>query len=291
MKAQATRRLPCAPAGNQQRLESCLAGFASGIAFSGAGLRIFSGSDPDALLACVLREIDETILPRRIRIETRSGLVAHLQVSARRLVHLDIDGEPGAAGIAAATADETARWFIVRLLAFLSGTDELALRTSRMAWDRNPAEPGCLARHMARVASVDLDRGMGDRGMGDRAMRDRAMRDRAASGFFEAIARLSVAWLNVDPNGRVIDCDGPGDQTAWLVEFSRENLAQLEYHLTQTSGAPGTPGCLMLDNHAADGVWLVCSQAGDARFLALVPQQGVARIQPLWQRFFGTSGR
>lgn len=253
------------------RLASQLARLGAAIPRANSGLRRLSAPDTRGLLANLLREVDETILPRRMAVETGGRVVAHLNVAARRVLQLDLPGRQVSA------PDQITAMFTGQLLAALTGTTktgatELTLRITRLTPDPNAANMGCPAHKLALAASLEIDP---------------VQQQDAAREFFAAIGDYSIAWLMFDPAGVPMDGYGSERQIARLSEMSQDNLGDFDWQLERTIQHPGAPGCILLNYSADAGFCLFYGRSDAGGFMAVLPSQAAPKIQPLWRQHFG----
>ena len=115
---------------------------------------------PEALLALIVSEIDETILPREIGFTAQNGASFHLAVANRRLQAL-VSGAPAAEGLDAllgvAIADaEDATLGQLRsvLLDLLSAGETWAISSRRQSGDGFPSDIGVPSGPLARAWQV-----------------------------------------------------------------------------------------------------------------------------------------
>lgn len=256
----------------EDRLESQLARLGAAIPRSNSGQRWLSAPDTRGLLANLLREVDETLLPRRMVIEIHGRAVAYLNVSARRVLHLGLPGGPSSAGNGSHSPDQIASKFINQLKGVLGATTVLTLRITHLTPDPNAANMGCSARSLARAASLRIDP---------------VKQEVAARSFFEAVGRYSIACLALDSAGVPIAADGSDTQIARLSEMSRDDLDDFDWQLEQTITRPGAPGCIILNYSADAGFCLIYGRSKAGGFMAFLPAQAVPKIQPLWRQHFG----
>ena len=264
--ARVSAYLPDMDEGRTDRLESQLIKLGNSMSRANSGVRRLSAQDARGLLASLLREVDETILPRRIDVETDGRMVAHLHVAARRVLLLNLPGgqvtEP----------NQIAAMFTNQLQAALTGATEMTLRITRLAPDPNAATAGCSARRLAIAASLEIDP---------------IKQQDAARAFFESIRLYSIAWLMLDPAGIPIAADGSETQVARLTEMAQQDLGDLDWQLEQTIPHPGAPGCVLLNYSADAGFCMLYGRSEPGGFMAVLPAQAVPKIQPLWRQHFG----
>lgn len=258
--------------GHEDRLEGQLVRLGAPIPRSNSGQRCLSAPDARALLANLLREVDETILPRRMVIEIGGRAVADLHVAACRLLHLDLPDGPSSGQNGSKAPDQVALIFIRQLQGVLGDATALTLRITRLTPEPNAANTGCSARGLARAASLKIDP---------------VKQEDAARGFFEAVGTYSIAGLTLDPAGVPVDGDGSDAQIARLSEMACDDLDDFDWQLEQTIPRPGAPGCILLNYSAEAGFCLIYGRSKAGGFLGFLPAQAVAKIQPLWRQHFG----
>lgn len=143
------------------RLEDKLAKLRQSERIAGEGRRL-RGASPEALLAAVLTEIDETILPRRLSFSVENGETVHLAVANRRLQALV---SPAPASAANVTVDLTDRPLpdaddpgvaAVKevLLAVFASAAPVAIQSSRPSGSGFASDIGVPSNILARVWSV-----------------------------------------------------------------------------------------------------------------------------------------
>lgn len=253
------------------RLASQLTRLGAAIPRANSGLRRLSAPDTRGLLANLLREVDETILPRRMAVETDGRVVAHLNVAARRVLQLDLPGRQVSA------PDQITAMFTGQLQAALTGTTktdatELTLRITRLTPDPNAANTGCSARKLAIAASLQIDP---------------VQQQDSAQAFFAAMGDFAIAWLMLDPAGTPIAADGSDIQIARLTEMAQDEIDDFDWRLEQTIPHPGAPGCILLNYSADLGFCLLYGRSDAGGFMAVLPAKSVPKIQPLWRQHFG----
>lgn len=138
MTSLAPAYVPSMAKGREDRLESQLVKLGASMPRANSGLRLLSAPDVPGLLANLLREVDETILPRRMDVETGGRVVAQLHVAARRLLHLNLPGGQFS------TPENIAAMFTNQLQTALTGATELTLRITRLSQIRIPPIWGAL---------------------------------------------------------------------------------------------------------------------------------------------------
>lgn len=225
-------------------------------------------SDPDDMLAPVLQEIDETVLPRELRFRNDRGEEVALIVSARRVLRI---GEVRPAALAAKFADlaghplsEDAKpqleAFRGLLETFLQGSEELSVTATRPSSDASTSDIGCGAETLARLWSKDAPGAAQDPGQ----------------DLMAALCDTSGAYI-VWTAGAITDSKGPASAIPLL-----QSLARTEGIAGPASPEDG-PVCTVLPASDDHGTAVVQLRDGEVRALFLLPGFGAGRIARIWQ--------
>lgn len=225
-------------------------------------------SDGESLLVMLLREIDETVLPRRIVLASDTGEVARMAVSNRRLTALWIEGEANPAGSEPTDPASAARHYAHRLQTLLDRRKQLVLRVDRGTPPENPDGLSCSARSLAACIGLSLVPATGGSG---------EMRDflRAAEGF-------TLAWLYVGGKSGEDRHRGPETLVAGLRAFR-----VLDQKAAMASIRATRPRCLILP--LPDGRALLRATAGTEQVLSLLPGDATPAAMVAWKKVFGTA--
>ncbi|MCB1395653.1 MAG: hypothetical protein KDJ98_06675 [Rhodobacteraceae bacterium] len=224
--------------------------------------------DGESLLVMLLREIDETVLPRRIVLLSQAGEVAQLAAANRRLTALRTGGRLASPqGADAGDPAAAARFYAMRLQALLDRPGRMAMRVDRKPIAADPDTVSCSARSLA--ASIGLALGP-SAGSGE------------ARDFLRAIEAMTLAWLYVGGKAGEERHRGPGDLVAGLQAFR----GQARKAATASIRAV-RPDCLVLP--IPDGRALLRATAGDEQVLAVLPPDAVNPVMTTWQKVFATA--
>src|SRR5690606_8925710 len=123
------------------------------------GREIASGGDAEARLAALLTEIDETMLPRRLRFQTDIGATLSADGYGRRLLSLPPPAPQGlSAGHTALVGqplhtlpEDSLSDLRALLLAFLAPASRLSVAHAPLPQPRDPAALGVAAETLARL--------------------------------------------------------------------------------------------------------------------------------------------
>lgn len=208
-----------APLSDFARLEDKLAKLRQRERIAGEGRRL-RGATPEALLAGVVTEIDETILPRRLSFSVEDGVTVHLAVANRRLQAM-VSPAPGLTGIdVAAVADQpladaedtNARAVKDVLLAAFADAKPVSIQSARPAAEVFASDIGIPSNILARAWGVS--------DTPDEAPSAGAL----VSGFLSELKDDAVAWLRIegedvtDQGGDPEYLDALGEQAAVFLD-------------------------------------------------------------------------
>ena len=243
-------------------LDRALSAFLAAKVPFGSGSRVISSADDDGVLALLLREIDETLLPRRLLFEVETGDVLELDVADRHVLFVaatqgawtkDLPARIGGTALADATGDDVTR-LGAALVGFTTGRRSLLVRSE---WGIASGKAGAVgisvqtlketlagppvAAGTARVAPViDL--------------------------FMGRIGSISIATLLVE-QGSVVHSSGGLAQLRALQEIlgEIENAEKgldtgPDQMISLSSGYPGGP-C------SAQDAAILCASSGDRQLL------------------------
>lgn len=177
------------------RLRESLAKLAAPGESVGGGMRRMRGGTPDALIAAVLCEIDETILARALRFETDDGRALTIEAYNRRLIRLVPPAPAGTsadlarlfdAPMTSATGDASSRCHEF-LLRFFKSVQALTVATAAPEKKLDATQLGPLAIHLAEAWNLSGP-GLGAPG-------------HAIERFARTLDELANAWIWIDEGG------------------------------------------------------------------------------------------
>ncbi|MEX0285264.1 MAG: hypothetical protein AB3N23_11695 [Paracoccaceae bacterium] len=122
-------------------------------------MNAFAGVTPEAEgngLVQVLRQIDETILPRALTVTADTGHSLRLLVSNRRLMRVETVGSNAVAADAPSDPDEAAAQFSEALSAVLSDAQSVRVSATRYSTDAIFWDVGCGAGRIAALLGLML---------------------------------------------------------------------------------------------------------------------------------------
>lgn len=241
--------------------------------------KLKGGSDPaeptvfegvDGMLAALLAEIDETVLPREMVLTNEKGEEARLLVAGRRLLRVGGPGESLEAGPAAPddagserdAADALAAAFHGTLRGFLDRAEEISVTARRPAYRVDPREFGCSVEMLSRPGDAAAPAGAPGN-------------DPIGAGLAAALAGLRLSGDRI--TGTVAD-PALSDRLRGFAETALGELAR------DTGLAAGETACTILRAAAPGRPLLVHIVRGDEAALLLAPEGALADLLALCRR-------
>lgn len=262
-----------------ERIKARLASLAAPPTQPPQARRLLSPPGRAGLLGAVLREIDETVLPRQIRFVTDRGSFFVLELANRRLFRLrEMGGStlPGGRGGPVdqplSETDRPALEALGELLrAALAGAERLWVAESTPADDLDLAALGCASEALARLWQLDLEP---RRGAIDSDLLDR---------FVAECAALSRGAIVIDTAG-VAQKHGDADTLARLDALASRRQAELRGRLDRCFPGSRHPAYLTtVDDGAGPEALFFGAGAGAQMFLS-APAAHRRQIMDIWKR-------
>lgn len=220
--------------------------------------------DRHAMLSAVIREIDETLLPRQIRVEADTGATALLTVSSRRLVWLETSA-PDPAPLPDHDPNAAATWFIDRLETTFRNSRKIAFRIS----DRRPvvetSAVSCSAGQLRQAAGLA------------RPIEASEISFHEVLHSLEAIADASILWRR---GAAQAEEKGPDDLIGLLNCCER---AQSNGRIGRTQFKPAVPTCALLS--LDDYTTLLIAEYQGERFFAAISTARTDVAMHAWKTY------
>ena len=240
------------------------------VRLNGLGHRRLSESDTRALTTALLRDIDETILPRHVRVRTNAGQTFSLDIAGRRLLRFVVPGSGGAVG-QPDDPIEAAKILAAELKRGLLRATEITLQSHRMDSAQDRSDVGSSATALASALGLDLDALAGE------PLSDKVMR---------ALGRNAHAVLRIDGHGRVDGTQGDAPHIEQLKGLADDHLRDISAAMVQTLGRGQKQGCMCFGAQGEAGAHLICAICDKSRFLALVDARRIDALLPVLQDIF-----
>ena len=232
--------------------------------------RAIKSANGDRLLTLLLTEIDETILPRRLTLETSAGQSLHLGVANRRLQGLLAPAAQGEELAGKPLVDPDEAWvksFREALGAFFGDGGEFTITATRLGDDDMGSDAGLSAEVLAKAWDVSAP-GQAATDPGE-----------VIASFLDRLGEDRSAWLKI-AGEEVVD---QGGDEASLNQLSDGAAVFMDAYLNRR-------GQIGIDEGGSHGVSVAF--AGGAMFFAdcgshaavvLVPSEALGRVAASWQ--------
>jgi hypothetical protein len=260
------------------------------------GARIIAGPGNPSPLTALLRELNETILGRALRFETRDGCSLTLEAAGRRVLRLtEASGLQGAEGCLAAEVleDENKDDLIKLMEALARPRQELRVTISARGVAGDGVSVGLPVALLADLLLIELNDPNGPGSASDAPPADAeppapAARQASPSSpggsislarFVQALAPTLMASVirGGEADGAT---DGPEEMVTHLQGFLDDESDALHRQLDLVSGNPGSPACMVLGSSMFEGQGVLFARSEDASLLALFegnPSQSLMR--------------
>ncbi|MEM9970416.1 MAG: hypothetical protein AAF762_04895 [Pseudomonadota bacterium] len=235
--------------------------------------RVLRGS-PDRLLASILLEIDETILPRRLSFSTEGGETLHFAVGNRRLQALvapqpAVQGAEAVANVALKSVEDDAVPALKSVVqAVISRREVLIVSSARFADLSPPSDVGVPVDQLAKAWGVELPSGGGDPAAG-------------LAGFVEGLNGRVAGWLRID--GETVAAQGGAEDVVASLTDSAGVFLDGYYGRRDTLKGSSS-GPLGMVFTASDGRAVVFIDAGEAMVFARADAATAYGIARDWQQ-------
>lgn len=260
------------------RLKDKLAKLSERERVAGEGRRL-RGTSPEALLAALVEEVDETILPRRLSFAIEGGKTIHLAVANRRLQALvgpasDLPAALVDQPLQNAEDQQVADLKEVLLKAF-GGVGAVSIHSARPTGGGFPSDVGVPSNILARVWGVS------------EASEEQLDPDDLMKDFLAGLGDDVVAWLRIqgeditDQGGDAAALDALGEQAALFLDVY---FGKFEVLFPNEAGACAT----LIGPMDEKGTAALFVEIGDvSAFIAAKANRAVA-LAAVWQRLTTT---
>lgn len=225
------------------------------------------GQEGRDLFCTLLREIDETILPRQILLECQPHGTVRLSVSNRRLAKIELDHDIAAVQIPSfeGTA-EMAKQFAQKLKElFASAKTARLLRPVRLP-AHTTHNMSCSIRLLAEAAELTDWR---------------THLDQTSAAFLDVVNAVAVATWCLGSDDADADETGTADEVELLKEFYRNYQSGQQKRSAQRSFNPNEAQCLLVPLSHARTVVLTTIQRRTS--LAMVPSDQIRLLTQAWR--------
>ena len=229
---------------------------------AGAGVETGAHSAMPGPMSLIAREINETVLPRRIQVLDGARVVARILVSNRRLYA--VETEAGANPADPSDPQEAAGFFALTLQQATRDLACVQFRPQASEFDKADYSTSCAARALAMAAGVPL---------GDRSTLT------GLAPFRDALVPVATAWLLADASGDRDESGGDAGLVSGLQAVRREMETAKKSRFSTRNVS-----CTVLP--VAHGRAIALASAGGHHLLALIPRDATQAVISAWQRQF-----
>jgi len=222
--------------------------------------RQLNGTSSEDLLAGLLIQLDETILPRRYRLTSDTGRMIDLGVAHRRLWPI-VDGPED-------THADAPEDIVARLRDILEGAGTATLSSMRTDEPTTGPEPGIAISTLIAISEpvatpvIDPD---------------------PVVALWANLEDNMTAWVRLDGVANITGRGGDRPATTRLENLVRTGLKDIETQLCQSLSAKDQPGCLILNAGGGNGLALIYARSQHSGVLALLPADDLLKVQHAWR--------
>ncbi len=236
--------------------------------------RVIRG-DAEKLMAAILTEVDETILPRRLSFSLTDGATLHLAVANRRLQALlgPAPATEGAAELADKALKDADDPNLAALhsviLAILKSTDGFTITTARQSGAGFPSDVGVPVGQVVRAWNIP------------EPSDDAETSEEILKEFIETLGDRAIAWLRIDGE-EVADQSGEAALLSKIGEHAPVFLDGYFAKRDQLFQGETGPVALVLSGDT-EAPSLVFLDSGDAMAFLAVAAESSADVARDWQ--------
>jgi hypothetical protein len=270
------------------------------------GARVIAAIADASPLAALLREVNETVLPRSLMFESGDGSSLTLEVAGRRVLRVAaVTGLNGAeACIEAPTLEDEHKDDLIKLLqGVATPRHELRVVTGPVEREVDGVSVGLPVALLADLCLIELNEVDAEDtddapDIAASARPDPAPRpvsvpadpvaanpDLPELDFLGRLARdtgpTMVSWL-ISGGANDGMTEGPDEMVSHLRGFLEDEIEALTRQLDMVSMVPAGPVCLVLGASLVDGHSILCARAGDAMLLGVIEGDGTQTLLRAW---------
>lgn len=267
------------------------------------GARVIATITGTSPLSALLREVNETVLPRSLIFESSVGSSLTLEVAGRRVLRVAaVTGLVGAEKcIEAPTLEDEHKDDLIKLFQGVAAPrHELRVMTAPVLREVDGVSVGLPVALLADLCLIELNEvesaepepeepeveaaPLDDTRPPASGSAD-ASGDQAELDFLGRLARdtgpAMVSWLI---SGGADDglTEGPEEMVSHLRGFLEDEIDALTRQLDMVSMVPAGPVCLVLGASLVEGHSILCARAGDAILLGVIEGDGTQTLLRAW---------
>lgn len=241
-------------------LKQVLARFAADASYLHAETKDAAEGRAD-LLQCLLREIDETILPRQLTLYFGQQVAAELTVSHRRLLSLDLTGVSSSVG----NQSSIAQVYAQRLRQLVLSNKDTGFRIARQPCEIGAESESCSARLLMETLATQLGQGR-------------------LRSFMSSVGNDAEAWVFQDDSTTKTDSFGPDDQIQRLTDLANSDAVARQKRRPTPRVPDQAPSCMVLTMSPNMRVIVACDRT--EILLLTLPTQNLDAAMQAWRSIF-----
>lgn len=241
-----------------------------------AGDWMIDANGVDDLVLTLLREIDETMLPREFSISTDTGMSARMLISNRRLICLDIDSTPDSDDqTLPADPEAAANLYAQQLQDVFRRSREIRVRSTGRENETSTTGISCSAQGLAQSFGLPLNRQSTPNKLGD------------FIGKVEPLALASVCLLSGQPDQAG---QGPDQMVALLKALAQRQASTKTSHPAHLPKiAFAKPRCEVVQINDTQSV--VQAFERDEKIVLLIAAEKTGDVTAIWQNIYGSPNK
>ena len=229
----------------------------------------------DELMLTLLREIDETMLPRAFSISTDTGMSARMLISNRRLICLDIDSNARSTDQSLPTDPEAAANLYARQLQdVFHRSREIRFRSTGRENEAMATSISCSAQGLAESFGIPLNS---------------QSKPNKLDEFIRKVEPFALASVRVSSGQQDQDVHGSDQMVSLLTALVQRRAKTAPHHTQPPQIASAQPRCEIVQLN--DALSLVQAFEQDEKILFLVGAEEIGNVSTNWQRVYGLPNR
>lgn len=213
------------------------------------------------LLHSLLREIDETILPRQLTLHFDQQVVAELTVSHRRLLSLDLTGVSSPVG----NQTSITQIYAQRLRQLVLSNKGTGFRITRQPCEIGAESESCSAKLLMDTLATQQGQGR-------------------LRSFMSTVETDAEAWVFQDDSSKKTDSFGPDDQIQRLTDLANSDAAARQKRRPTPRVPDQAPSCTVLTISPDKRVIVACDR--NEILLLTLPSQNLDTAMQAWRSIF-----
>lgn len=255
------------------RLETALAKLRQKELVSGSG-RVLRGGSADALIAAIVTEIEETILPRRLSMKTDGGATLHFAAANRRLQALlspAADAAKQLENVALKDAeDENVARLLDVLKTELATSTSLTVTSSRLGAHSYPSDIGVPSNILSRTWNLASSE------------KSEVGADEIVQDFLASLDNQAIGWIQIE--GEEVTAESGEEE--FIAELSEQAALFLDGYFAKSDAlfSEHSVGKAIALGPQGNGTAILFVDYNDTSAFIALPSAGVGTLATQWQK-------